>query len=207
MVQQIPNLKNYENLDQLLADMMNMSDDPLADAGTKVVISRGNPSAKLVIVGEAPGPQENIQGKPFVGKAGQLLDKILVAGGFDPEENVYIINSVFRMPPGAGGKTFRKPETAEIDYYRPYVFEIIRLIDPLVVLLTGNVACESILEQTGITRFRGKWLESDHRWIMPVFHPSYLLRNPARTPNAPKALMWKDIQEVKRKYDELLTSP
>ena len=207
MVQQIPNLKIYENLDQLLADMMNMSDDPLADAGTNVVISRGNPSAKLVIVGEAPGPQENIQGKPFVGKAGQLLDKILVAGGFDPEENVYIINSVFRMPPGAGGKTFRKPETAEIDYYRPYVFEIIRLIDPLVVLLTGNVACESILEQTGITRLRGKWLKSDHRWIMPVFHPSYLLRNPARTPDSPKALMWKDIQEVKRKYDELLTKP
>ena len=207
MVQQIPNLKNYENLDQLLADMMNMSDDPLADAGTKVVISRGNPSAKLVIVGEAPGPQENIQGKPFVGKAGQLLDKILEAGGFDPEESVYIINSVFRMPPGTGGKAFRKPTTPEIDYYRSYVFEIIRLIDPLVILLTGNVASEALLKQTGITRLRGKWLESDHRWIMPVFHPSYLLRNPVRTPDSPKALMWQDIQEVKRKYDELLTKP
>ena len=168
-----------------------------------MVISRGNPKSKLLIVGEAPGPEENIKGKPFVGRAGQLLDKILEAAYFDPEEDVYITNSVFRMPPGDGGKAFRKPTNEEIDYYRPYVSEIIRLVDPLIMLLTGNVACQSILGKTGITNLRGQWNQSQGRWIMPIFHPSYLLRNPSREPGSPKALMWEDIREVRKKYDQL----
>ena len=132
----------YTSLEELFADMKHMRDDPLAKAGTNVVISRGNPNAKLMVVGEAPGPEENIKGKPFVGRAGQLLDKVLQAGDFDPEKDVFITNSVFRLPPGEDGKAFRKPTTQEIDYYRPYVLEIIRLVDPLIMLLTGNVACE-----------------------------------------------------------------
>ena len=194
----------YESLDKLIAAMKRMKDDPLADAGTNVVISRGNPEAKLMIVGEAPGPQENIQGKPFVGRAGQLLDKILESAKFDPEQDVYITNSVFRMPPGEEGKSFRKPTDKEIEYYRPYVREIIRFVDPLIMLLTGNVACQSILGKTGITSLRGKWTEQDDRWIMPIFHPSYLLRNPARDAGSPKALMWDDIRRVREKYDTLL---
>ena len=87
----------YSSLDELFKVMMQMKDDPLAKAGTNVVISRGNPQAKLLIVGEAPGPEENIKGKPFVGRAGQLLDKILQAAEFDPERDVYITNSVFRQ--------------------------------------------------------------------------------------------------------------
>jgi len=90
----------YESLDELIKKMKRMKSDPLADAGTNIVISRGNPDAKLMIVGEAPGPQENIQGKPFVGKSGQLLDQILQAAEFNPETDVFITNSVFRMPPG-----------------------------------------------------------------------------------------------------------
>ena len=195
-----------DSLEELLSEMMDMSDDPLADAGTNVVISRGNPDAKLLIIGEAPGPQENIQGKPFVGRAGQLLDKILQAADFDPEKDVYITNSVFRMPPGEGGKAFRKPTTSEIEYYRPYVFEIIRLIDPRIMLLTGNVACQSVLDKTGITSLRGKWFQVGDRWVMPIFHPSYLLRNPSREPGSPKALMWEDIREVRKKYDQLVNS-
>ena len=191
------------SIDELISAMMRMDDDPLANAGTNVVISRGNPNAKLLIIGEAPGPEENIRGKPFVGRAGQMLYKILEAANFNPEQDVYITNSVFRMPPGTDGKPFRKPTDQEIDYYRPYVFEFIRLIDPLVILLTGNVACQSVLKKTGITSLRGKWTESDGRWIMPIFHPSYLLRNPIRDPGSPKALMWEDIREVRRKYDEL----
>ena len=194
----------YSSLDELFKDMRNMRDDPLANAGTNVVISRGNPNAKLLIVGEAPGPQENIQGKPFVGRAGQLLDKILQVANFDPEKDVYITNSVFRLPPGEGGKAFRKPTDAEINYYRPYVFEIIRFIDPLIMLLTGNVACQSILGKTGITTLRGKWSQVQGRWVMPIFHPSYLLRNQSRDPGSPKAQMWDDIREVRRKYDELM---
>jgi uracil-DNA glycosylase len=193
----------YASLDEALNAIMQMKDDPLANAGTNIVISRGNPSAKLLIIGEAPGPEENIRGKPFVGRAGQLLDKILQAANFDPETDVYITNSVFRMPPGEDGKPFRKPVDQEIDYYRPYVFELVRLIDPLIILLTGNVACQSVLKKTGITTLRGKWTESDNRWIMPIFHPSYLLRNPSREPGSPKALMWEDIREIRRKYDEL----
>lgn len=193
-----------ESLEALFDIMMQMTDDPLANAGTNVVINRGNPQAKLLIVGEAPGPQENIQGRPFVGKAGQLLDKILRAAEFEPEEDVFITNSVFRLPPGEGGKAFRKPTNDEIEAYKPYVLEIIRLVDPKIVLLTGNVACQSILGKTGITKLRGQWIEMQDRWAMPIFHPSYLLRNPSRNPGSPKALMWDDIREVRRKYDELM---
>jgi uracil-DNA glycosylase family 4 len=196
--------KQYSSLDAVLRAIQNMKDDPLADAGTNIVISRGNPEAKLLLIGEAPGPQENIKGKPFVGPAGQLLDKVLLSAEFDPEKDVYITNSVFRMPPGEDGKAFRKPTNQEVEYYRPFVFEIIRLIDPLVILLTGNIACQSVLDKTGITTLRGQWFQADGRWLMPIFHPSYLLRNPARGPGSPKALMWEDIKEARRKYDELM---
>ena len=196
--------KQFSSLEEVLTALKGMKDDPLAKAGTNVVISRGNPNAKLLIIGEAPGPQENIKGKPFVGPAGQLLDKILQAGNFDPEQDVYITNSVFRMPPGDDGKSFRKPNDTEIEYYRPYVLEIARLIDPLVILLTGNVACQSILKKTGITSLRGQWIEIDNHWLMPIYHPSYLLRNQSREPGSPKAKMWDDIKEVRRKYDELM---
>jgi len=199
-------LNQYSSLDEILAALRGMIEDPLANAGTNVVISRGNPQAKLLLVGEAPGPQENIKGKPFVGPAGQLLDKILQAADFDPENDVYITNSVFRMPPGDDGKAFRKPNDAEIDYYRPYVFEIVRMMNPLIVLLTGNVACQSVLRKTGITSLRGKWIEMSGRWIMPIYHPSYLLRNQSREPGSPKAQMWDDIREVRRKYDELINA-
>jgi DNA polymerase len=132
-----------------------------------------------------------------------MLDKILLAANFEPEKDVYITKSVFRMPPG-DDKPFRKPSDAEVDYYRPFVFEIIRLIDPLVILLTGNVACQSVLRRTGITSLHGQWTQMGDRWIMPIFHPSYLLRNPSRDPGSPKALMWEDIREARKKYDELI---
>jgi uracil-DNA glycosylase family 4 len=171
-----------------------------------VVISRGNPQSRLMIVGEAPGPQENIQGKPFVGRAGQLLDKILLAANFDPDKDVYITNSVFRMPPGEAGAAFRKPTNQEIEFYKPYLLKIIHLVNPWIILLSGNVACQSMLGETGITRLRGKWTQIEGRWVMPIFHPSYLLRNPSRNPGSPKALMWEDIQAVRRKYDLLASS-
>ncbi|MFN8380559.1 MAG: uracil-DNA glycosylase [Anaerolineales bacterium] len=195
--------KQFSSLEDVLKALREMKNDPLANAGTNVVISRGNPNAKLLIIGEAPGPQENIKGKPFVGPAGQLLDKILQAGNFDPEQDVYITNSVFRMPPGDDGKSFRKPNDTEIEYYRPYVLEIVRLINPHVILLTGNVACQSILKKTGITSLRGQWTKIEEHWIMPIYHPSYLLRNQSREPGSPKAQMWDDIREVRKKYDEL----
>ena len=191
-------------IEKLFEDMIKMDDDPLSNSGTNVVIYRGNPHAKLMIVGEAPGPQENIQGKPFVGKAGKLLDQILTAVELDPEKDIFITNSVFRMPPGDGGKAFRKPNAGEIEYYKPFVLEIIRLTDPRIIMLAGNVACQSILGKSGITKLRGHWVEIQNRWVMPIFHPSYLLRNPSREPGSPKSLMWDDIREVRKKYDQII---
>ncbi len=195
--------RRYETLDELVADMMKLEDDPLFPAGTNMVIYRGNPRARLMIIGEAPGTEEDRQGKPFVGRSGQLLDQILQSVHLDPEQDVFITNAVFRLPPGDDGKPLRKPTSDEIVYYKPYLLEIIRLVDPLIMLLTGNVATESLLEQTGITRLRGQWFPWQGRWAMPIFHPAYLLRNPSREPGSPKALMWQDIREARRKYDEL----
>lgn len=192
------------SLDDLIQQMMTMTDDPLYPAGTNMVICRGNPQAKLMLIGEAPGPQENEQGKPFVGRSGQLLDQILQAVNFDTKNDVFISNSVFRMPPGEGGKTFRKPTNEEIEYYKPYLLDIVRLVDPLIILLVGNVATQSVLGKTGITKLRGQWFDWNGRNCMPIFHPAYLLRNPSREPGKPKSQMWQDIQEVRRKYDELL---
>jgi len=193
----------FASLDDLVAAMMKLEDDPLFPAGTNMVIYRGNPRARLMIVGEAPGTEEDRQGKPFVGRSGRLLDQILQSVNFDPEQDVFITNAVFRLPPGDDGKPLRKPTSDEIVYYKPYLLEIIRLVDPLIMLLTGNVATESLLEQTGITRLRGQWFPWQGRWAMPIFHPAYLLRNPSREPGSPKALMWQDIREARRKYDEL----
>lgn len=195
---------HFASLEALLAAMVDIQDDPLASAGTALVIYRGNPEARLMIVGEAPGPQENRLGKPFVGKSGQLLDQILQAAGFDSEEDVFITNAVYRMPPGDEGKEFRKPTTEEIEFYKPYLLEMIRLIDPAVILLSGNVATQSLLGQTGITRLRGNWHQLEDRWVMPIYHPAYLLRNPSREPGSPKAQMWEDIQAARRVYDEVV---
>ncbi len=196
--------QGFATLDELVAAMMKLEDDPLFPAGTNMVIYRGNPQAKLMIIGEAPGTEEDRQGKPFVGRSGQLLDQILQSVQLDPEQDVFITNAVFRLPPGDDGKPLRKPTTDEILYYKPYLLEIIRLVDPLIMLLTGNVATESLLDKTGITKLRGQWFEWQGRWAMPIFHPAYLLRNPSREPGSPKAQMWQDIREARRKYDELL---
>lgn len=197
----------FTTLEDLIKHMMAMTDDPLYPMGTNMVICRGNPNAKLMLIGEAPGPQENEQGKPFVGRSGQLLDKILQAAGFDSENDVFISNSVFRMPPGEGGKNFRKPTNEEIEYYKPYLLDIVRLIDPVIILLVGNVATQSILGLTGITKLRGQWFDWNGRHCMPIFHPAYLLRNPSHEPGKPKSQMWQDIQEVRRKYDDLVSNP
>jgi uracil-DNA glycosylase family 4 len=194
----------YTSLDDLVADMMKMEDDPLFPAGTNMVIYRGNTAAKLMIIGEAPGTEEDRQGKPFVGRSGQLLDKMLEAVAFDPEEDVFITNAVFRLPPGEGSKPLRKPTNDEIEFYKPYLLEIIRLVDPMIMLISGNVATQAILGQTGITRLRGQWFDHNGRPTMPIFHPAYLLRNPTRKPGGPKSATWQDFQEVRRKYDELM---
>jgi len=175
----------------------------LARYGTNVVVYRGSPQARLMIVGEAPGAEEDRQGVPFVGRSGQLLDQILRAADLEPDEDVFITNVAFRRPPEN-----RKPTPDEIAYYRPYLLEIVRLVDPGVVMLAGGAAVESVLEdRRGITKIRGQWFRWGDRWVMPVFHPAYLLRNPSRAPGSPKALMWQDVRTVRAKLRELASTP
>jgi DNA polymerase len=151
-----------------------------------------------LIIGEAPGEQEDLSGLPFVGKSGQLLDKILESVGFDTSKDVYICNTVKCRPPNN-----RVPTEIEINTCKPYLLEQIRLIDHKIILLTGATSLKSIMgEKRGISKIRGQWLEWEGRLCMPIFHPSYLLRNPSREQGKPKWLMWQDIQAVRAKFDE-----
>jgi DNA polymerase len=189
----------FESFDELIDAMHRLTDDPLAAFGTNMVIYRGNPDAGLMVVGEAPGAEEDRLRKPFVGRSGKLLDQILTAGGFDIEHDVIITNAAYRRPPEN-----RKPTADEIAYYQPYLLELIRLVDPKIIVLAGAAAVESLLdEKRGITKIRGQWYQWSDRWVMPVFHPAYLLRNPSHDPGSPKTLMWQDVQELRRKYESL----
>lgn len=202
MTQQVDSPLEFADHGALVEALQKLTGDPLEAAGTNICIFRGNPEAALMIIGEGPGAEEDRLKKPFVGQSGQLLDKILRAVDFDPETDVYITNTVKRRPTGN-----RNPTVAEIKYYAPYLHEEIRLVDPKIILLTGKFAMSSILgEKRGITKVRGQWYERDGRWLMPIFHPAYLLRNPDRHPGSPKALMWDDIRAVRAKYDQLVTN-
>lgn len=170
----------------------------LAETRTHVVVERGNPQAKILIIGEGPGEQEDLQGLPFVGRSGQLLDKILASVNLDPRQDVYICNIVKCRPPKN-----RVPTPEEASACVPYLLEQIRLVNPPIILLTGATSVRGLTgDKRGITKIRGEWIRWQDRWCMPIFHPAYLLRNPSRDPDSPKAKMWQDIQEIRRKYDE-----
>jgi DNA polymerase len=189
----------FESLPEVVGAMEQWTDDPLAVEGTRVVVYRGDPRASVMLIGEAPGAEEDRRGQPFVGRSGQLLDQILHAVDLDPERDVFVTNAVFRRPPEN-----RKPTVEEISWYRPWLLEIVRLVDPKVILLVGGVAVQAVLdEKRGITKIRGQWFDWHGRKVMPIFHPAYLLRNPSRTPGSPKALTWRDVQEVRRVVDTM----
>lgn len=191
--------RRFDSVADVAAALGALTDDPLVAAGTRVVVYRGAIDAPLMVVGEAPGAEEDRLGIPFVGPSGQLLDQILRAARLEPERHVFVTNVAFRRPPGN-----RRPTSEELSYYRPYLMELVRLVDPAVVMLAGAAAVESILEDTRpMGRIRGQWFPWHGRWVMPVFHPAYLLRNQSREPGSPKALMWSDIQEVRRRLAEL----
>lgn len=172
----------------------------LAQSRTNIVFSDGVPNSKLMLIGEAPGYNEDKQGKPFVGKAGQLLDKIFESVGLSRKENIYICNTIKCRPPEN-----RDPLPEEKEACRAFLDAQIEILKPRIILLCGKVALNSMLNTTtGITRVRGKWFEGPYgSKMMPIFHPSYLLRNDSHEKGSPKWLMWQDIQEVKRAYDEL----
>ncbi len=176
----------------------------LADGRLQVVVSRGNPAARLMVIGEGPGAQEDASGLPFVGRAGQLLDQMLASVAIDSNSEAYICNVVKCRPPGN-----RKPTALEIAACRPWLEQQIRLVNPAVILLAGASAMEGVLGiKGGITRLRGQWRMGEQeplagRWLMPVLHPSYLLRNPSREQGSPKWLTWHDLQDVRRRLNQL----
>ncbi|MCT7976886.1 uracil-DNA glycosylase [Laspinema olomoucense] len=166
---------------------------------THAVIGRGNPQAPIMIIGEAPGQTEDETGLPFVGKSGELLEKILASVKLSTEKDVYICNVNKCRPPGN-----RTPTPDEMEACKPYLLEQIRLVNPSIILLTGATAVKGLLkEKRGITKIRGQWFEWEGKLCMPIFHPAYLLRNPSREKGSPKWLMWQDIQTVSAKLEEL----
>jgi uracil-DNA glycosylase family 4 len=170
----------------------------LGNTRTNAVIGRGNPHSSIMIVGEGPGQNEDETGIAFVGKAGQLLDKILASVNLT-EADVFICNVVKCRPPGN-----RDPQTSEIEACKGYLMEQIRMMNPKIILLTGKYAMLTLLGlKQGITKVRGQWYERDDRLYMPIFHPAYLLRNQSREKGSPKWLMWQDVQTVRQKLDEL----
>ena len=173
---------------------------PLCETRTNIVFGDGIPNHKLVLIGEAPGYWEDQKGKPFVGKAGQLLDKIFASVGLSREHDVYICNTLKCRPPDN-----RNPLPEEKTACREYLDAQLEILQPKIILLCGGVALQSMLPQySGITKVRGKWFDGPYgSKMMPIFHPSYLLRNDSREKGSPKWLMWQDIQEIKRQYDLL----
>ncbi|HIF9354174.1 TPA: uracil-DNA glycosylase [Photobacterium damselae] len=148
-----------------------LTNDILESSGSKLAFFKGSLQPEVLILGEAPGPLENIKGVPFVGDCGRELDSLLNSSGLSAFQLAFL-NSVFRMPVGNDGR-FRKPTEQEIDAYRSMVMEIIEFLSPKFILACGNVACYSLLERQGITRIRGEW----DSVVMPTFHPGYTLRN------------------------------
>ncbi|MBB1492548.1 MULTISPECIES: uracil-DNA glycosylase [unclassified Paracoccus (in: a-proteobacteria)] len=152
------------------------------------VFSDGNPSARVMILGEAPGEEEDRQGRPFVGRSGQLLDRMFDAIGLsrqaaDAERALYITNVLPWRPPGN-----RRPEEAEIDAMLPFVARHVELAAPDFLVLMGNAACKAALGRDGILRLRGHWTEAFGRPALPMTHPAYLLRNPIAKRDA-----WADL--------------
>ena len=171
----------------------------LAASRTHVVVSRGNPRARLMVIGEGPGAQEDEQGRPFVGRSGQLLDRMLESVGIDSNRDAYVCNIVKCRPPEN-----RKPTVLEMAACRPWLDQQIQLVDPGVILLAGATAVEGLLGiKGGITKLRGQWRQWEGRWLMPIFHPSYLLRNASRERGSPKWLTWQDLQDVQRRLAQL----
>lgn len=170
----------------------------LASSRTNIVFSGGVPNSKLMLIGEAPGFYEDKEGEPFVGKAGQLLDKIFESVGLSRKRDVYICNTLKCRPPNN-----RDPLPEEKEACRAFLDAQIEILKPRIILLCGKVALTSMLNTTsGITRMRGKWFEGPYgSMMMPIFHPSYLLRNDSHEKGSPKWLMWQDMKEIKRVYD------
>ncbi|HLY39280.1 MAG TPA: uracil-DNA glycosylase [Candidatus Binatia bacterium] len=182
-------LGDTRTLDDLRAHIGDCQRCKLAPHRTHLVFGVGNPRARLVFVGEAPGRDEDIKGEPFVGRAGQLLTEIITKGMKLRREDVYIANVIKCRPPEN-----RNPEPDEVASCEPFLIRQLELIAPEVIVALGKFAVQSLLRtKTPITQLRGQWYDYHGIKLMPTFHPAYLLRNPGD-----KRLVWEDIQKVMR---------
>lgn len=190
----------FEELEEIKKQCETCQKCALGQTRTKIVFSAGTPNHKIMLIGEAPGFNEDQTGESFVGRAGQLLDKIFASVGFDRHTNIYLCNTIKCRPPNN-----RDPLPEEKAACRAYLDKQLEILKPKIILLCGKVALTSFLEtKEGITKLRGRWFDGPYgAKMMPIFHPSYLLRNQSREKGSPKWMMWQDIQEVRRMYDTL----
>ena len=169
----------------------------LSSTRNNVVFGRGNPHSKLFVIGEGPGQQEDEQGLAFVGRAGKMLDSTFLSVGIDTNEDCYISNIVKCRPPNN-----RKPLANEVKECLPWLNEQIEMIKPKVIVLAGSTAVQSYLNiDEPISKLRGKWIVKEDIMYMPIFHPSYLLRNPSKEKGKPKWLTWQDLKKVKKEIN------
>lgn len=172
----------------------------LSKSRSRIVFSGGTPAAKLMLIGEGPGKNEDETGLPFVGRAGKLLDKILLSQNITREKDIYICNTVKCRPPEN-----RTPTPGEMEACRVYLEAQVQLIRPKLILLSGSSAVKDVLgSKEPISKIRGQWFDGPFgSRVMPIFHPSYLLRFKTDEPGNPKWLMMQDVQEVRRALDAL----
>ena len=183
---------NAKTLDELKQVMSGFEGCNLKRTAKSLVFSDGNPAAKIMLIGEAPGRDEDIQGLPFVGRAGQLLDKMLAAIDLN-RESVYITNVIPWRPPGN-----RTPTPQETEICRPFIEKHIELVNPDMIFMLGGSSAKTLLKTTdGIMKLRGKWTEvkTENSAVkaLPTLHPAYLLRQPAH-----KRLAWQDLLSLKQ---------
>ena len=184
----------FENTDRVENDTLERIREDLGECArcrlhlqrNKIVFGAGNPRAELVFVGEGPGHDEDVQGLPFVGRAGKLLTQMIEAMGLQ-REDVYICNLVKCRPPEN-----RKPEDDEVATCSPYLYRQLDVIAPKAIVCLGATAVQALLKtKDSISRFRGTWIDYRNTKLMATYHPAYLLRNPAA-----KSEVWKDLQKV-----------
>ena len=191
-----------DSLDALRAAIAGFDGSPLRDTATNLVFSDGTPGAETMLIGEAPGADEDRLGKPFVGASGQLLDRMFASVGLGRGRDLYITNILPWRPPGN-----RTPSDGEIALFLPFVLRHIALARPRRVVLLGGVAAKALLgTKDGITRLRGKWTQlppgAGGLPALPTLHPAYLLRMPAAKRDA-----WADLLLLRQALDESLGAP
>ncbi len=186
-----------KSLDDIRAALETFDGCPLRQTATNLVFFDGNPAARILMVGEAPGAEEDRRGLPFVGPAGKLLDRMLESIGLD-RTKVLITNTIFWRPPGN-----RNPTPAEVSACLPFVERVIELVDPVVLILVGGTAAKTLLATSeGIMKMRGRWFAFETARMshpvptMPIYHPAFLLRSPGQ-----KRAAWRDLIEIKRRLD------